>query len=201
MAEPIEPEKDPHLQSDPTNPSETNPDEADQIDEEGDEEIDQPGDADETTGFTFEQRRFLWTLAGLNVVAVLLGAAIIVGYLASARSQDTAITKLGDQYDTAQDEFQRARQRDIPRIVSAELSGDKDTSNEFRQEMLEAYQGERTALANWRRARGLDATDVTNDQLMAFNTNLNNLIDQDVAGARASTQPASRPAKPFGAKP
>jgi hypothetical protein len=195
MAEPIEPENQPKTESAETDPSEMASAE-DDIDADGGHE-----EPDDRIGFTFEQRRFLWTLAGLNVVAVLLGAAIIVGYMASARSQDAAVVKLGDQYQTATDDFHRAEQRDIPRIVDAVMSGDKDAMNEFRQELIEGYSGERLAYAQWRRARGLDATDVTADQLEAFASNLDHVVAQDVAAARASTQPASRPSKQSATKP
>jgi hypothetical protein len=196
MAEPIEPENEPKTES-----AETDPTETEQVEEHIDAE-DGHEDPDDGIGFTFEQRRFLWTLAGLNVVAVLLGAAIIVGYLASARSQDAAVVKLADQYKTADDDLQRAKQNEIPRIIDAELRGDKDAANELSEEVMEAYQAKASAYANWRRARGLDATDLTSDQLLAFSTELKQLVDQNVAAARrASTQPASHPAKQSATKP
>jgi hypothetical protein len=102
MAEPIEPEHehDPETESPQSESGETDP--------EMDAEDALPEDPDIRTGFSAEQRRFLWTITGLNVVAVLLGAAIIVAYLASARSQDAAVVKLSDESQTATDEFHRA---------------------------------------------------------------------------------------------
>jgi hypothetical protein len=86
-------------------------------------------------------------------------------------------------------------------MVDAELAGNKDAYDELRQTMIEAYSAQAVARANWRHAQGLPASDVSDSDIMQFSTNLDHLVSQNVAAARASTQPASRPAAEPASKP
>ena len=192
MAESNEPEKLPIPEPD----SESSESGTEIVDEEM-----PPEDPDVRTGFSAEQRRFLWTLVGVNAVAVLLGAAIIVLYMSTARSQDAAVIRLGDAYDRATEDLQRTEQRDVPRMIQAAITKDSDMYNIAGQEALDAYRKKLEALAQWRRARGLDASDPTTEDFEKFTALLQHRVSESVQQYHASTQPASRPDTQSATKP
>jgi hypothetical protein len=179
-------EPEPHHHSDESDPTES--------DIEGEEHEGEPIDPDLRTGFSGEQRRFLWTLTGLNVVAVLLGVAIVVGYLATARSQDAAVVRLGDEANTAQTRWHQTESRDMQMMIAAKLAGNEEVVENLRQQAYEAYRDFVEKEVAWRRAQGLTAEVPTEEQLEVYLNRLNSDLAENVRRYIASTQPATQPA-------
>ncbi|HEX4123147.1 MAG TPA: hypothetical protein VHY37_00350 [Tepidisphaeraceae bacterium] len=155
-----------------------------------------PMHPDDRTGFSFEQRRFLWTLAGINVVAVLLGAAIIVGYLATARSQDAAVVRLEDAAKTADNNYRRTEDTNMRAMIRAAMNGDKDAVTELRQAVFDAYKDDLDKSVAYRRAQGLSADEPSNEQLENYMKNFDSVFAQNLAMNRAATTRAGAATRP-----
>lgn len=166
---------------------------------EGDEYADEyPGE-----GFDPMQRRFLWTVTAVLILAMFGAAWLNIYYEQRARAQLIRISELTDEHNAARQQLAQAQNTLGERFLRAYLQGDNQAAEEDLEQLTNVYRAEQGALVNLRNAQDLPAPPVTEERLNQYRNDVFNQLKQRGDAFRqqaaASTQPAaSRPSSSSG---
>lgn len=173
----------------------------DQVPAAGDVKRDEPGrgelDDYREPGFDPEQRRFLWTITAVLVLALFGSVAVNIIYQERQRSHDVAINRAADEYRMADDAFNQLKQVIPQAMVSALRQGDKASYDREMGRLMNAFETRKRAQATLRREQGLDERTLEQSE-DEFAARLESAVKQAVAQSpgqrpttdRAATQPA-----------